>query len=167
MKKELNFQCLYRVILDSDTFIYSFTTKNHIQYNIAFADSVSVFQGTSTELDIIKVHSLTIVKMSKVKEQLDINVQRTIDCIIKHFFNDRENSIIYLCDSSDKKELKRLNKFNSWYEKSSFKNEIIKIDEAIPSIDTIHYTSLMYHIENPFQNSLKQGYYDIIEELKK
>jgi len=167
MKEELNLPCPYKVTLDTQTFIYSFITKNLIEYNVTFADSVYLFDGTSAQHHITKVYTLNIEKISLAIEPLDFNVRKTIDGIITHFFIDPENSIIYLCDAGDKKELLRRNKFNDWYAKSHHKNEVSKIDESIiVDQDTIYYTCLLYHNQNPFKEALQNSYNEVIASLK-
>lgn len=165
MKKELNLQCPYKVFFDTDSKFYTFTTKNGIEYKILFADTCNLFEGTSTASYITKVHYLTIEKETKVTEPLDDNTRETIETIITQFFSDKENSLLYVCDCNDGKELKRKLKFSNWYEKSSLKTSVTKIDKTITTEDNIHYSSLIYHTENPFKSSLEQAYYEISDNL--
>lgn len=166
MKEELNLPCLYKVLRDTETYIFSFTTKNYIEYKVAFIDNVSLFEGTSTESFISKVYSLSIEKESKAIEPLDVNTQETINCIIVEFFKDKENSLMYTCDTSDSKERLRVKKFDKWYEESPLKNKIIRLNAKLGN-DPVNYTSFLYHIENPFRQELEIGYYEIIEALEK
>ena len=57
MKKELNLQCLYKVYFDEVTYIYSFTTKNNIIYEVVFYD---------LNTKIIEVFALQIIPMKKI-----------------------------------------------------------------------------------------------------
>ena len=57
MKKELNLQCLYKVYFDEVTYIYNFTTKNNILYEVVFYDFNS---------KIIEVFALQIIPMKKI-----------------------------------------------------------------------------------------------------
>jgi len=167
MKEELDLPCLYNVILDTVTSTYSFTTDNHIEYKIIFIDCTSFFSGSSTAFEISKVYNINIDKTSYAKAPLDLNVKNTVDSIITHFFRDKENSLIYVCDTSDLKHEARQRKFGKWYQDSKQKIEFIKLDEVIKTEDAIHYTSLIYHTENPFRSSLETGFYEIVETLNK
>ena len=168
MKEELNLICPYNVFLDKDTFIYSFITKNQVEYKIIFSDSTSFYEGTSSHGKISKVYSLTVEKVTDIKEKHDTDVQATVDCIVTHFFEDKENSLIYMCDNSDSREIARYRKFNGWFANSPFKDNVIKINEQIESEDktTTFYTSIVYHMENPFQVDLEIGYYEVIDTLR-
>lgn len=167
MPEELNLPCLYNVILDTVTSVYSFITSNHIEYKVVFMDSTSLFDGTSAALEISKVYTVNIDKTSYAKAPLDINVQNAIDCIITHFFQDTENSLIYICDTSDSKHEVRNRKFSKWFNESPGKTNYIKLDEKIITEDAVHYTSLIYHVHNPFRSSLKTGFYEVVETLNK
>ncbi|WP_116790228.1 DUF6169 family protein [Flavobacterium psychrotrophum] len=166
MIKELNLPCRYKVSFNSETLLFFFTTKNNIHYQVAFIDSIHLFSGTSVEAKIAKVYSLNIEKISKVTEPLDIDVKEAVDCIVTNFFEDKENSLIYCCDSSDAKERLRMKKFSKWYEESLFKNNIIKLDDELGT-EPINYTSFLYHYQNPIRDYLEKGYAEIIQELQK
>ena len=168
MKEELNLNCPYNVFLNKEIFIYSFTTNNHIAYNIIFSDAAYFFDGTSVNGKISKVYFLTVEKITKSKEPLDANVQATVNGIITHFFQDSENALIYICDLSDRREMALYRKFNAWFAQSSFKVQVLKINEQIADADlsTIYYTSIVYHINNPLKHELEIGYYEVISALR-
>lgn len=166
MKEELNLQCPYSVVLDEEAFIYSFYTSSQIPYKIIFSDSTSFFEGTSVESQIQKVYSLSIEKATIVKEPFDRDVQTTIDCIITHFFEDVEKSLIYMCDNSDEREVARYRKFSIWYKLSSFKEQVVKVDESIESEGLTYYTSIIYHKDNALRFELNKAYSEVIEILR-
>jgi Family of unknown function (DUF6169) len=167
MIKELNLQCQYRVLFNEATYIYNFTTKNNIIYDIVFIDAVSYFSGTSLENQLKKVYSLTIFKKSTQREPLDIEVKNTIDCILQHFFMDIEKSLLYVCDTSDKKEYKRFIKFNKWHLESSYRENVSKIDESVIDQDgIIYYSTLIFHNQNPFRKSLVQAHFEFVDGLR-
>ena len=57
MKKELNLQCLYKVYFDEATYIYNFTTKNNILYEVVFYDF---------NTKIIEMYPLHNIPMKKI-----------------------------------------------------------------------------------------------------
>lgn len=166
MTEELSLPCRYKVSFDPETFIYSFTTKNLIEYQVAFIDNVHLFKGTSVEGHVVNVYSLNIEKLSKYTEPLDLNVQQTVACIVVDFFKDTVNSLMYSCDGSDAKEQLRMKKFSKWYDESLFKEHIIKRDEELGE-DPVTYVSLLYHKQNPLRTYIEKGYTEIIDILRK
>lgn len=172
MKEELNLQCPYKVTADTESSTYYFTTKNNIKYSLAFSDAVGYFDSATDAENVRKIYSLNLEKLTDGIEPFDYNVSLNIKSIVEHFFRDKENSLVYLCDPSDKKDIKRSRLFERWFSGSEFKKNLIKLDEEIVSLDddenpTVHYTSLIYHKDNPFESSLNSVYYEFIESLKK
>lgn len=168
MKKALNLACPYNVYIDAEAKVYSFFTQNQIEYNIAFVDSCYLFEGSSLYSRLSKIYNLIIENTNGKPATLDVGVQQTIQIIVQHFFEDKQRSIIYLCNNSDNRALSRHRKFSSWYKQSPFKNQIIKIDEVLElETDTIFYISLLFHREHPHHHYLYLAFKEVIEELKK
>ncbi len=168
MKKALNLPCLFKVVLDLETLNYSFTSKNQIEYKIAFIDALYLFEGTSFFKEISNVFGLIIENTTSKNAPLDIEVQKTIEEIVSHFFENHQHSIIYLCDSSDKRALTRHRKFNRWYLKSAIKINLVKVDKIITTDeDTNHYVSLIFHKENSFSNLLENAFNEVVDSLQK
>ena len=114
MKEELNLECQYKVFKDNATSTYYFTTKNQIEYRIAFTELTDTFNGTTTSNKIKKVYDLTIERVTKETEPFDPNTGKTINKIVEEFFKDKENSIFYICNHTDDKQKKRPNTFRKW-----------------------------------------------------
>jgi hypothetical protein len=102
---------LYNYTFNEVTGTYNFTTKNDIEYKVVFIidetlDSVS-------ENPIENVYQVIIEKVSDAIEPLDSAVGRTIDDIIKSFFENAQNSLIYICSEVEEKAEIRFNVFPS------------------------------------------------------
>lgn len=167
MNEELNLDSPFKVYYNSNTFIYSFCTDKGVEYAILFAD-VPQFDKTTTANVIQKPYDMVIEKLNGGSKTIwDSGVRQTIDSILIHFFENAENSIVFSCDVADGMGGARFKKFHRWYESSSFNHNVIKIDECISTKDKEYHSSLIYHIDNPFQNDLKIAYYEVVESMKK
>lgn len=142
---------LYNYTFNEVTGTYNFTTKNVIEYKVVFIidetlDSVS-------ENPIENVYQVIIEKVSDAIESSDSAVGRTIDDIIKSFFENAQNSLIYICSEVEEKAEIRFNVFDRWYLNSTFNEFVTKIDNVINCEANgeayLLYTSLLYHNENP------------------
>ncbi|QNK78098.1 hypothetical protein H7F37_03165 [Winogradskyella sp. PAMC22761] len=92
----------------------------------------------------------------------------TIDNIINDFFKSRENSLIYVCSNEQDKNQIRSLVFERWYQYSQHKDVITKIDSIIPMDDnSILYTSLLYHNENPNITYILTSFNEIEDALDK
>lgn len=93
---------LYNYTFNEVTSTYNFTTKNNIEYKVVFIidetlDSVS-------EDTIENVYQVIIEKVSDLIEPFDSAVARTIDDIIKSFFENAQNSLIYICSEDEERQ---------------------------------------------------------------
>jgi hypothetical protein len=164
---ELNLLCLYKVVVDNSGLIYKFNTKNDILYKITFSDASSYFCDSPYKNQLGEVFSLSIEKVSLEREPFDAEVRNTVDVILQHFFLDTQKSLLYVCDTLDKKEYKRLMKFNKWYFDSRYKDNVAKMDESVTDQDGItYYSTLLFHNQNPFRLQLFQAHHDFIDSLR-
>ncbi len=148
--------------IDKD-YEYHFSTKNGISYIIKLSKD-ETFNSVTNRNDFNTIFQIVIAKVSTINEPLDLGVSATISEIITNFLLERKNSIIYFCSYFDKKELKRFNTFNRWYQFSDSKNEVDKIDNVIKIDEVLFYTSLIFHQKNPQKEDLLVVY-DSLEEL--
>ena len=151
----------YNYVFDNITKTYNFTTKNDILYRVAFVVD-ETFSSISNEA-IKNVYQLVIEKVGESIEPFDSRVSCTIEQMIKKFFNDVSNSVIYVCSSDDNKELLRFKVFERWYLKSPHRVVIEKINRVLqlslsPNKTHLIYTSLMFHKNNPNKAKLLEIY---------
>ena len=158
---------LYNYTFNEVTSTYNFTTKNNIEYKVVFIidetlDSVS-------EDTIENVYQVIIEKVSDTIEPFDSAVGRTIDDIIKSFFENAQNSLIYICSEDEEKAEIRFNVFDRWYLNSTFNEFVTKIDNVINFEANgevyLLYTSLLYHNDNPNIEYVLTAYNSIEEVL--
>lgn len=157
----------YNYIFDEGSDTYNFTTKNHIDYKVAFVID-KTFSAVSG-IDIRNIYQIVIEKVTDDAEKLDCGVGATIKAIIGAFFVSSQNAMIYVCDDADGKAQKRFNTFERWYWSSSMTDYINKIDNIIHfgSNDVINtlYTSLLFHKDNRNKDTILEIYYTIEEIL--
>ena len=158
----------YNCVFDEISKTYNFATKNGILYRLAFIVD-QTFSAISGE-DIANVFQLVIEKANENIEPYDPKVSRTVEDIIERFFQHEENSLIYICSDDNEKAVQRHKIFNRWYQNSSYKDKVKKIDNVI-SIEIEGkdfqnlYTSFLFHINNPEYNKLISIYKKIEEVL--
>lgn len=143
---------------------YNFITKNDIEYKIAFIvdETFSAVSG----LEVPNVYQMIIEKVNNdVSERFDSSVASTIKNIIALFFENSENSMIYICDNSDERAKTRFNTFERWYWNSSMTDSIAKVDNVINcdsngKVQTL-YTSLLFHKNNSNKETILEIYHTI------
>lgn len=120
----------YNYVFDNLTNTYNFVTKNNILYRVAFVVDYT-FSIISGE-DIQNIFQLVIEKASDDLEPFDAKVSKTIEDIIKRFFQNTENSLVYICSDEDNKAEIRHKIFDRWYKNSEYRKTIIKINNILP-----------------------------------
>lgn len=157
----------YSFYFDEGSKTYNFTTKNSVEYKIAFIvdETFSAVSG----LQINNIYQMIIDKVSDEIEKFDSLVSLTIKNIVKTFFENSENAMIYICNDSDKKAISRFNTFERWYWNSQMTNYISKVDNIIKcdlpdNQIQIIYTSLLFHKDNSNKETIIE-IYNTIEEI--
>lgn len=154
----------YNYVFDNITNTYNFATKNNILYRAAFI--VDETFSTISEREIPNIYQLVIEKATDGIEPYDAKVSKTIEDIIERFFQRIENALIYVCSDDDEKAKQRHKIFERWYEKSEYREVVVKIDNIISiKIGDINiqklYTSFMFHKDNPNYSELIEIYSQI------
>jgi hypothetical protein len=158
---------LYNYTFSEVTQTYNFTTKNNIEYKVVFIIDETL--DSLSEKPIENVYQIIIEKVSNEREPFDSVVAKTIDDIIKSFFKNAQNSLIYVCSEDEEKAKVRFTVFDRWYWNSTFNKFVTKIDNII-NVEVNGrnyqlYTSLLYHNENPNIENILATYSSIEEVL--
>jgi hypothetical protein len=116
------------------------------------------------------VYQLIIDKASAELEPHDPKVSKTIEDLVKRFFNNTQNSMIYICSDDGEKAQLRFEIFDRWYKKSDYRAFVVKIDSVIKikiSDTEIQkmYTSFLYHKNNDSKQKLVEIYSQIERTL--
>lgn len=97
----------------------------------------------------------------------DARTSPTIFAIFEDFFLPNRHAIVFICDSSDGREVARYRKFSLWfYSQSPRTDEIAKFDRNIRDGDRIIYLSLLLSRKNPRLNRIVDVFMQLGEEEK-
>jgi len=163
MTEELDLPSPYKVFLDLDTNTYYFQTETGAHYEILFTDAKGIF--SSTALEESEVSNIVINKVKSGTGKRDRNIAHTIEAILDHFFKDNERILIYQCDNMDDKHVLRNRLFNAWFQNSSIKGIISKLDYVFERQDPVYYTSLLYHNQNSLGKATITGTFKDITDI--
>lgn len=157
----------YNYYFDEDSQFFNLSTKNAIEYLIAFIQD-ETFSAVSG-FEISNIFQIVIEKVNDEIERFDAKVSATIQAIITAFFINSQNAMIYVCDDKHKKGIKRFNTFNRWYKNSGLKTSIVKKDNIITCFSNdqnfIIYSSLLYHHDNQNKETVLEVFNTIQEIL--
>jgi hypothetical protein len=110
--------------------------------------------------------NVEIVHGRKTGISSDERIGRTIIEIVKNFLSGLENAVVYVCDTSDGRELLRKRKFDQWFRKYD-DGTIIKVNGhiAIPNFNI--YNAILIHKENQKKNIFIEAFNDLNESGNK
>lgn len=145
--------------------IYRFETNSKIIYEIKFKPTPYLFGDDKNELSeyifefIIEVAFNPNLKLSPN----DLLIGATIAKILKDFYILKDNTAsIYICDSSDGKQLSRERKFNQWFDYFNDSN-FIKFNESLfDNNQNLFPIAIIMKKDNPYALKIIGAFLDIV-----
>ena len=135
-------------VVNSNTFY--FTTDFELAYEVLFQPGGYIFpEYPDLEYNTFELVIRLVANASGKRTPPDPHIAATIADVFKTFMTQNERVIIYICDSSDRRQVARARKFDSWYE--YYRGiDFIKINRNIldPSGE-IYLTSIIIRHDNP------------------
>lgn len=130
--------------------VFYFTTDFELAYEVLFEPSEYIFpEYPDLESNVFELVIKLVVNKTAKKTPPDPHIAATIAAIFKVFLTRNERVIVYICDSSDLRQVARARKFDGWFE--HYRGvDFIKIDRNLldPSGE-IYLTSLIMRYDNP------------------
>jgi hypothetical protein len=148
---------------EGDRIFYEFETERKVRYIAYFADYGYMF-GTHDlgcnirSFDLVVVGSLRPPKGTPS----DPRIADTVRLIFDEIFEEIENVIVAVYDSTDQAELARRRKFDRWFTESA-QNHIEKIDFEVPGEDYLLVSSVFLHISLPNKEAVLDRYALVLE----
>ena len=87
--------------------VYVFHTKANVVYSVSFKEDMEIAGFQSYQL---------IIERISEKCGYDADVQTTVITIIREFFDQNNDILLYICDTKDGRELYRNKLFLKWFE---------------------------------------------------
>ncbi|MBC8151488.1 MAG: hypothetical protein H7Z72_01115 [Bacteroidetes bacterium] len=114
--------------------VYAFTTNDEIGYEVKFVPSGYLFEDYIDDpVDAYEMVIAVVDNPAGGRLPADSLTAPTIRAIFYAFFRSHEQVIIFICDSSDGRQLARFRKFTDWYYKdiSAIQPGLFKMDARV------------------------------------
>ncbi len=136
---------------------YYFTTDYEVKYEVRFKEFFYLFDKTSEYTH--HTYEFSIILLYEPNEKsvpTDVKIAITIAAIFDDFFERQTETVtIYICDSSDGKQMARHRKFSAWF--ASFGNEkYLKVDFLLDE-ETVPVSLVLQHI-NPYKDQITREF---------
>lgn len=149
--------------IEDNVFAYFFKTNSSVFYRIEFKPTGYIFGSEYIWSNYCYEFSIKLSLNSPKNSPFDPLISVTIASIFNDFFKNKEKIIVYTCDTSDRKHLVRVRKFDSWFVQFN-QGEYLKIDNSIHDViqNIIYHNSLIIKIENPFKDEIIDTFNSLI-----
>ena len=140
----------YRITIVQHNY-FEFTTVAGTRYACYFLSYSEYFKEFKEVAGSIFSFNVDVLERRGKGTAFDERTGFTIVEIIKRFLQSLGNAVVYVCDTSDGRELLRKRKFDLWFRKYD-DGTIIKVDGhiAVPNFNI--YNAILIHKDNPKKN---------------
>ena len=142
---QINETSPYRVLeYEEDT--ACFITDSGVVYMAGFI--------AETNMDIPNAYQLFITPKGRTKHVgTDVKIGQTIAEIVKSFFRNNNNVLVYICDTSDRMQAARNRKFKIWYNQYTSTDEFEFVSEEMEVGEDEYFTAMI--IKKTHTNSIE------------
>jgi|GEM_PF-925174 len=126
---------------------FEFLTQFDVKYEVYFANYSSLFEDYPDVTCDVYCCGIEVAEGDPSISPLDKKVGATMAEIVKFFFAETSNVIVYVCDSLDNKEVARKRKFDDWFSRYNDGSYTKYNNVAIIDGSKI-YNSLILHNKN-------------------
>ena len=166
MNKELNLNSPYKVFFNSDYNYFYFVTQTGIKYITYFTDADEYFKDFNLK-DNIYIFGFERQQIDKNGVNDDNYIKATLITIIKWFFKNEQNVLVFVADVSDLKHKARHRLFNSWKKEFDYDSNFEKYDVEILTEGETFYASMLITKNNPYKNIYRKHFFDESVALNK
>lgn len=148
---------------------YFFETDSKITYEIQFKPTPYLFNEKYEFANLTFEFVISVIyNPLQGRPPLDGNTSRTIAKIFEDFYQKFNNIVtIYICESSDNRQMVRHRKFNIWFEEFH-ENMFLKIDTVFTDTQGIRVpSSLIIKKDNPFRTQIFDEFVKISDSFNK
>lgn len=110
-------------VIASDSQHYLFATDNDIIYDVSFAED--------NPIGDVDTFQFSVMSTNHDRPPFDPYVKQTILSILEEFFNRNASVILYVCDTSDSRQILRSRHFQRWFEGYEKKDEYVTLSGCI------------------------------------
>ena len=135
------------LLTETNKLNYEFVTDQGIRYAIYFLDYSHMFDAYPEISNYVYTFNIDVVEGDTKKAFTDERISTTVAEVVRLFFEQIENVIVYVCDNLDNRQMARKRKFDIWFWQNN-DGSIIKEDELTFVEGVEIYNSLLVHKNN-------------------
>jgi hypothetical protein len=146
----------------NDELSFEFITNSGVNYKIYFLDFSNMFEDYPNITCSVFMFNIDVIGGNPVNTPIDQRIGDTIAHIMKLFFTNLDNVVIYVCDSVDERQLARKRKFDRWFYLYN-DGSLLKEDGLAVVAGSEIYNSLLMHKQNKQLTEIILAFSDLNE----
>jgi len=141
----------------TDELNYEFVNKHGIKYHLFFLPVYDLYP------DLVNTYSFSIEREGTNPHPLDRRIAATVVDVLRRFFQNVENAMIMVCDSTDGKQHRRRNLFDHWFH---YYNDgtLTAINAEVGEGDYELLLSIYFKKTNPYKQQLIKAFGDLLAQ---
>ena len=144
-------------VKEGNPFDYSFVNRDGINYHLYFTPISSIYP------DLVNTYSFSIEREGTNPHPLDLRIAATVVEVLRRFFQNVENAMIMVCDSSDGKQHQRRNLFDRWFHLYN-DGTLTAINAEVGEGDYELLLSIYFKKNNPYKQQLIKAFGDLLTQ---
>jgi hypothetical protein len=133
---------------ETSPYVYEFTSDSGIRYIVYFLDYSFMLPETDQFTEAIYTFNIEILGNAPAQLPQDNRISTTVATVLRLFFEKIQNVAVYVCDSTDKRQMARKRKFDAWFRKYNDGN-IIKEDGIVQIEGITILNAILIHKKHP------------------
>ena len=138
-----------------DELNYEFTNRDGIKYHLFFMPVFGLYP------DLVNTYSFSIEREGTNPHALDRRIATTVVDVLRRFFQNVENAMIMVCDSTDGKQQRRRNLFDRWFHLYN-DGTLATINAEVGEGDYELLLSIYFKNNNPYKSQLVKAFGELL-----
>lgn len=144
------------IVRQEDDNIFRFQTKHGIVYSVGFVLDMSFLDEG--------VYQFFIINESGRTARKDEDLVETVRVIIEEFFAQEKNVMLYICDTTDRRQASRDRLFRMWFHTYMLNDAYTMYNEQMIIDNVRYYMSVILRKDHPMHNKVIGSFHDFIQE---
>jgi hypothetical protein len=140
-----------------DELNYEFVNRDGVKYHLFFMPLFELYP------ELVNTYSFSIEREGTQPHALDRRIASTVVDVLRRFFQNIENAMIMVCDTTDGKQRSRRNLFDRWFH---YYNDgtMTAINAEVGEGDYELLLTIYFKRNNPYKQQLIKGFGDLLAQ---
>lgn len=139
--------------------VVCFFTDDGSEYLIGFIEETNIGFENAYQLFITR-------RKNGHSKGADEKIGRTVSAVVSSFFRNNLRILIYICDTSDKRQAARDRKFKSWYHQYASFNDLKMISEVIEIDEDAYFASMILSLKMTGYEEMENRFHGYFQDLR-